>query len=89
MAWYMWFILFTGSCFVANMLLRIIFGKKYYFYQEWVDKGYRMGYRDGATNVKMYYTLKSKLPTTQWLKQNQGKTLDTRDKILSSLNSEN
>lgn len=89
MAWYMWFILFTAGCLAGNMILRIVYGKKYYFYQTWVDKGYKMGYRDGASNVKMYYSVKSKLPSTQWVKQNQGRTLNTREKILSSLNSEN
>ena len=89
MEWYMWIVTFTVGSFFANLLLKWLYGKKHYFHKEFVEQGYERGYRDGAANVKMYYSVKSKLPSTQWLKQNHGKTLNTRAKILSSLNSEN
>ena len=86
MEWYMWILTFMVGSFFANMLLRWMYGKKRYFHQEFIDKGYEDGYRDGAMNVKMYYSMKTELPSIEWLKMNQGNLLDTREKLLASLN---
>ena len=56
MEWYMWIITFTVGSFFANLLLRWLYGKKHYFHKEFIEQGYERGYRDGATNVKMYYS---------------------------------
>ena len=86
MEWYMWILTFMVGSFLANMLLRWMYGKKAYFHQEFLDKGYEDGYRDGAMNVKMYYSMKSESPPIEWLRTNQGNLLDTREKLLASLN---
>lgn len=86
MEWYMWILTFTVGSFCANMLLRWMYGKKAYFHTVFYEQGYGEGYRDGITNVKMYYSLKSELPSIQWLKENRGQLLDTREKLLASLN---
>jgi len=85
----MWIITFMVGSFVANMLLRWLYGKKHYFHKEFIEQGYADGYRDGATNVKMYYSMKSELPSSEWVKANQGYFLDTRKKFLASLNRQN
>ena len=82
----MWILTFMVGSFIANMLIRWLYGKKAYFHESFLEKGYRNGYRDGATNVKMYYSLKSELPSLKWLKENQGQLLDTREKLVASLN---
>lgn len=89
MEWYMWTLTFMVGSFIANILLRWLFGKKLYFYKEFRDQGYEQGYRDGATNVKMYYSIKSKLPPLEWVVKNRGNFLSTREKLLSSLEDKN
>lgn len=86
MEWYMWILTFMVGSFFANMLLRWLYGKKAYFHTEFKEQGYKQGYRDGATNVKMYYSMKSELPPIEWIKNNSGNLLDTREKLLASLN---
>ena len=54
--------------------------------QDAYNEGYEDGYRDGAMNVKMYYSMKSESPPIEWLRTNQGNLLDTREKLLASLN---
>ena len=89
MEWYMWILTFMVGSFFANMLLRWLYGKKYYFHKEFQEQGYELGYRDGATNVKMYYSIKSELPSIEWLTNNKGNLLDTRTKLLASLETKN
>jgi hypothetical protein len=89
MEWYMWIVTFTVGSFFANILLRWLYGKKLYFYEEFLERGYRQGYRDGAVNVKMYYSITTELPSLQWIKENQGKLLDTREKLVASISGKN
>ena len=86
MEWYMWILIVMVGSFLGNLLLRWLYGKQPFFYQNFIEKGYEDGYRDGATNVKMYYSMKSELPDITWLKENKGSLLNTREKILTSLN---
>jgi len=85
----MWILTFMVGSFFANMLLRWMYGKKAYFHEEFQEQGYKLGYRDGATNVKMYYSMKSELPSIEWVQANSGILLDTRKKFLASLNRRN
>ena len=85
----MWIVTFTVGSFFANLLLKWLYGKKHYFHKEFVEQGYEKGYRDGAANVKMYYSIKSTLPSMEWLKNNEGNLLDTRAKFLASFEDEN
>tara|TARA_Y100000310_G_C20064035_1_gene526314 strand:- start:55 stop:324 length:270 start_codon:yes stop_codon:yes gene_type:complete len=89
MEWYMWILTFMVGSFFANMLLRWMYGKKHYFYQEFREQGYEQGYRDGAANVKMYYSIKGESPPMDWIKKNRGTLLDTRSKFLASLEDKN
>ena len=57
-----------------------------YAEKELNNNNFKQGYRDGATNVKMYYSMKSELPPIEWIKNNRGNLLDTREKLLASLN---
>ena len=78
----MWEIIFIGICILvgSNVVLRLIYGEtitgKY-----WRKKGYEKGYRDGTTNVKMYFSLKQTLPSTHWLKTHSGTWINTREKL--------
>ena len=85
----MWIITFTVGSFFANLLLRWLYGKKHYFHKEFIEQGYERGYRDGATNVKMYYSFTTELPSIQWLKENKGKLFNTREKLVASITSKN
>ena len=81
----MWIVTFMTGSLIANLLLRWAYGKKLYFHELFIEQGYDDGYRDGATNVKMYYSMKSELPSMKWLKDNHGKLLDTRVKFLAAV----
>ena len=67
----------------SNIILRLIYGDtvtgKY-----WRQKGYNRGYEDGSMNTRMYMGVYHELPTTHWVKNQKGKLLDTRDKILEA-----
>ena len=89
MNWMTWILLFTAGSLIANYIIRIIFQKKAYFHKEFIKMGYEKGYRDGATNVKMYYSFTTELPSIQWLKENKGKLLNTREKLVASITSKN
>ena len=89
MNWITWILLFTAGSLIANYIIRIIFQKKAYFHKEFIKMGYEKGYRDGATNVKMFHSFKGELPPVTWLQKNRGKLLDTREKLLGSLDGEN
>ena len=84
MEWYMWIVTFMVGSFFANLLLRWMYGKKHYFYKQFEEIGYEKGYRDGAINVKMFYSMKASLPSTSWLTAQKGKQLDTREKFLAT-----
>ena len=85
----MWEIIFIGICILVgtNIILRLIYGDtvtgKY-----WRKRGYDKGYRDGSTNVKMYFTMKHVLPSVNWIKAQSGKHLDSRPKIDAALEEE-
>jgi len=89
MDWYIWILTFMIGSFFANILLRWLYGKKHYFYKEFQEQGYEQGYRDGASNVKMYYSMKAELPPMSWLQSNRGNLIDTRAKFLTSLEDKN
>ena len=85
----MWEIIFIGITILvgANIVLRLIYGDtvtgKY-----WRKKGYDKGYRDGATNVKMYHAIKKTLPSINWINAQSGKHLNSRPKIDEALKEE-
>tara|TARA_B100000749_G_C17979628_1_gene282645 strand:- start:39 stop:299 length:261 start_codon:yes stop_codon:yes gene_type:complete len=85
----MWEFIFIGVAILvgANIVLRLIYGDtvtgKY-----WRKKGYDKGYRDGSTNVKMYYTMKDTLPSVSWIEAQSGKHLNSRSKIDDALKEE-
>jgi len=47
---------------------------------------YQRGFKDGATAIKMYYAILANMPDSQWVLTNCMKKLDTREKILETLN---
>lgn len=49
---------------------------------------YQRGFKDGATGIKMYHAILDKMPDSKWILTNCMKKLDTRDKILATLNEE-
>jgi hypothetical protein len=55
------------------------------FYTLWKQKGqkegYTLGYRDGACNVKAYYTKHKEMPTKDWVIKQQGTLIDTLEKL--------
>ena len=86
-----WIIVFAIGSLIANTLLRIMFGKTYFLHkvliEQGYEKGYDIGYWDGCTNIKMYYSLMNKkVPPSDWLKDTMGSRLDTRDKMTEVLN---
>jgi len=46
---------------------------------------YQRGFKDGAMGVKMYYTMVGKMPDSRWVLTNCMKRLDTREKIIETL----
>ena len=46
------------------------------------------GYRDGATNVKMYFSIKNTLPSVQWIDSQSGNHLNSRLKMDAALKEE-
>ena len=86
-----WFMVFFAGSMVANILLRILWGKAYFVHKVLIEhgyeKGYNIGYWDGCTNIKMYHALMDKkVPPVNWLKHTMGSRLDTRDKAVKVLN---
>ena len=85
----MWEIIIIGIAILVgtNIILRLIYGDtitgKY-----WRKKGYDKGYRDGSTNVKMYYTMKKTLPSVSWINSQSGNHLNSRPKIDAALKKE-
>ena len=49
------------------------------------SKPYQRGFKDGAMGVKMYYTIVGKMPDSYWVLANCMKRLDTREKLLETL----
>jgi len=47
---------------------------------------YQRGFKDGAMGIKMYYTILDEMPNSQWVLTNCMKRLDTREKLLATLN---
>lgn len=89
----MWILTFMVGSFISSIFLRVLFGKQKYFHKEFekegYDKGYEKGYKDGAVNVKMFYSMKMNLPSAGWLSAQKGKSLDTRQKFLETINEGN
>ena len=46
---------------------------------------YQRGFKDGDMGIKMYYTILEKMPDSQWVLTNCMKRLDTREKLLETL----
>lgn len=77
----------------GNLLLRVIFKKSYFLHKVFIKQGeekgridgYHCGYKDGAINAKMYFSVAREIPTTDWLDSHKGKRLDTREKILPEM----
>jgi len=46
---------------------------------------YQRGFKDGAMGIKMYYTILEKMPDSHWVLTNCMKRLDTREKLLETL----
>ena len=46
---------------------------------------YQRGFKDGVMGIKMYYTILEKMPDSQWVLTNCMKRLDTREKLLETL----
>ena len=70
---------------IGSILNLIAFRKGYY---RWIQKlqyqrGYEEGYSQAAGNLRMYYAITGKLPSTVWVRQSIGHVLNTREKILS------
>ena len=85
----MWEIIIIGIAILvgSNIVLRLIYGDKATG-KYWRKRGYDKGYRDGSTNVKMYYTMKKTLPSVSWLNFQSGNHLNSRPKIDAALKKE-
>ena len=86
-----WALAFFAGSIVANLLLRLLWGRSYFLHRVLLDqgfeKGYATGYWDGCTNIKMYHALmEQKVPPSTWLKHTMGLRLDTREKAVELLN---
>ena len=46
---------------------------------------YQRGFKDGAMGIKMYFTIVGKMPDSYWVLTNCMKRLDTREKLLETL----
>ena len=46
---------------------------------------YQRGFKDGVMGIKMYYTILEKMPDSHWVLTNCMKRLDTREKLLETL----
>jgi hypothetical protein len=49
---------------------------------------YQRGFKDGATAIKMYFAILANMPDSQWVLTNCMKKLDTREKILETLDTD-
>jgi len=85
----MWEYIFIGIAILvgSRIVLQLIYGDtvtgKYHR-----RRGYKKGYRDGSTNVKMYFTMKKTLPSVNWIDSQSGKHLNSRSKIDEALKGE-
>ena len=78
---------------LVNITLRIFFKKSYFLHKVFIQagreqgwtEGYACGYKDGATNAKMYFLVTDTIPSEDWLRTYKGKRLDTREKILPEI----
>ena len=79
--------------FIGNLLFRIVFKKSYFLHKVFIKQGeekgrvdgYHCGYKDGAINAKMYFSITKEIPTGDWLNSHKGQRLDTREKILPEM----
>jgi hypothetical protein len=46
---------------------------------------YQRGFKDGAMGIKLYYAILDEMPNSQWILTNCMKRLDTREKLLETL----
>ena len=85
----MWEIIFIGICILVgtHIILRLMFGETVTA-KHYRRAGYAKGYRDGSTNVKMYFTMKKTLPSTGWINSQSGNYLNSRPKIDAALKEE-
>ena len=69
---------------IGSILNLLAFRKGYY---RWIQRsqdqrGYEEGYSQAAGNLRMYYAVTGKLPSTVWVRQSTGYSLNTREKLL-------
>jgi len=85
----MWEIIFIGICILVgtHIILRLMFGETVTA-KHYRKRGYEKGYRDGSTNVKMYFSIKKTLPNAHWIASQSGNHLDSRLKIDAALKEE-
>ena len=67
---------------LGSLLNLLAFRKGYMKMISRIENGYEEGYRDAEMNIRMYYGVAGKLPSTIWVKQSRDLNLDTRTKLL-------
>ena len=67
----------------TRIILQVLLGDKI-VNEHWLNQGYKSGYYDGQMNIRMYFSIYNKLPSTDWVAHQLGKQLNTREKLLAA-----
>ena len=79
---------FMGS-FLAGLVVQFLLGRSQSLQRGLLRKGYDQGYWDASVNLKMYYNIMNKtIPPSDWLRHTMGRRLDTRDKFITLMNTD-
>jgi len=72
-------LILVGTSIVFRVLFKDSITKPY-----WTQQGYKSGYEDSQTNIRMYFSIYEKLPSTIWVVKQSGNTINTREKLLEA-----
>lgn len=87
MGFFEWMFAFGIGSAIANLLVKHFFGD--IVNKKLLRSGYAEGYWDASVNLKMYYHVMSKtVPPSDWLRHTMGNRLDTRDKFMTLMNTD-
>ena len=70
---------------IGTVLNYILATKGYYkFFDDKIKEiSYNNGYDRASQNIRIFYSVTGKFPSTVWVKNSKGKVLDTREKLLT------
>jgi len=69
----------VGTSIVFRVLFKDSITKPY-----WTQQGYKSGYEDSQTNIRMYFSIYEKLPSTTWVGKQSGTQINTRAKLMAA-----